>query len=349
LKEPIVRNKYFLSKEFKRSFPNESMADSPEQTQEVQTVEKKEKVGQEQIHGLLFSDHLSWQAIILDLINSEQLDPWDVDLVLLTNRYMEKIRGMEEANLFISSKVLFAAALLLRIKSEILLNQYIPSLDDILFGKKEEKKYVQERIELEDEIPELVQRTPLPRYRKVTLQELLSALGKAITTENRRIKKVVTMKQQEIETAISIPRARINLRDKIQEVYARLKKVFVNGKEERVAFSELLGDKKENSEERVGTFVPLLHLDNQHKVFLEQEKHLEEIYVWMKEHYQKKYAVELEQMRQEAEIEMQKMMLEEEQEKSDKEEKDLEIEEDETIRHKKKILEETDERDLDSE
>jgi len=43
-----------------------------------------EKVGQEQIHGLLFSDKLSWQAIIYDLINSEQLDPWDIDICLLS-------------------------------------------------------------------------------------------------------------------------------------------------------------------------------------------------------------------------------------------------------------------------
>src|SRR3989338_8730978 len=136
---------------------------------EAGEVKPKEKIGQEQIHGLLFGQQLSWQAIIYDLINTEQLNPWDIDLVLLTNKYLEKIRLLEEANLFISSKVLFAAALLLRIKSEILLNHYIPSLDEILFGKKEEKKYIQERIELEEEIPGLVPRTPLPRFRKVTL------------------------------------------------------------------------------------------------------------------------------------------------------------------------------------
>jgi len=149
------------------------------------------KVGQEQIHGLLFGEQLSWQQIIYDLINSEQLDPWDIDLALLTNKYLERVREMEEADLFVSSKVLFAVALLLRIKSEILLNHYIPSLDAILFGKEEEKKYVQERIELEEEVPGLVLRTPLPRFRKVSLQELMAALSKAVKTENRRIKKAI--------------------------------------------------------------------------------------------------------------------------------------------------------------
>jgi segregation and condensation protein A len=284
--------------------------DSPQE--QVQTPKEpgknNGKVGQEQIHGLLFGDQLSWQSIILDLINTEQLDPWDIDLTILTNRYLEKIHDLEEANLFVSSKVLFAASLLIRIKSEIILNQYLPSLDDILFGKKEDKKYTQERIELDEEIPELVQRTPLPRHRKVTLNELMSALGKAITTENRRIKKVVTTRQQEIETAISIPKARLNLKDKLKDVYSKLKGYF-SQTEERVPFTSLLPSQNANGEEKVGAFVPLLHLDNNHKVFLEQEKHLEEIYVWKKEHYMKKFAAEFEAMRKEAEAEASKLQV----------------------------------------
>ncbi|MEK6818425.1 MAG: segregation/condensation protein A, partial [Nanoarchaeota archaeon] len=170
------------------------------------------RVGQEEIQGLLFGEQLSWQAIIYDLINTDQLDPWDIDLVLLTSKYLEKIRAFEEANLFVSSKVLFAAALLLRIKSEILLNKYIPSLDIILFGQKEEKKYKQERIELDEEIPELIPKTPLARFKKVTLEELMSALGKAVATENRRIDKVVLQRQQEMEPSISLPKMRINIK-----------------------------------------------------------------------------------------------------------------------------------------
>ena len=255
------------------------------------------KVGQEQIHGLLFGNQLSWQAIIYDLINTEQLDPWDIDISLLTKKYLEKVRELEETNLFVSSKVLFAASLLLRMKSEILLNYYIPNLDSILFGKKDEKKYVRERIELDEEIPELVPRSPLPRFRKVTLQELMSALGKAITTETRRIKRVVLTRQQEIETAIALPKGRINIHDKIKSVYLRLKEIF-SKREQRVAFSEIAGA---TSEERIAHFVPLLHLDNQHKVFLEQDGHLEEIYIWLKSLHEKKNAAELKRLREEVE------------------------------------------------
>lgn len=260
-------------------------------------------VGQDQIHGLLFGDKLSWQAIIYDLINTEQLNPWDIDLGLLANKYLVKVRELEEANFFVSSKVLLAASLLLRIKSEILLNQYLPSLDEILFGKKEEKTYHQERIELEDEIPGLVPRTPIPRFRKVTLQELMSALGKAISTENRRIQKVVLAKQQEMEVSLSIPKKRINIQDKIKEVYEKLNKIF-SDREHKLAFTDLAGT---NNEERIATFIPLLHLDNQQKVWLEQEQHFEEIWILLKHIYEKQNAEALAQMRKEVEEELKNM------------------------------------------
>ena len=79
------------------------------------------KVSQEQLYDLLLSRELSWQEIIYDLIASEQLDPWDIDLTFLASRYLDKIRQLEEASFFISSKVLLAASILLRIKSELLL------------------------------------------------------------------------------------------------------------------------------------------------------------------------------------------------------------------------------------
>jgi len=255
------------------------------------------KIGQEQVHGLLFGEQISWKEIIYDLINSEQLDPWDVDIAVLSNKYLEKIKEIEEADFFVSSKVLLAASLLLRIKTEILLNQDLPGLDDILFGREEKKIYTQERIELDEEMPELIPRTPLARARKVSLQELMSALGKAISTENRRIRKVVTAHQQEIETALALPKKRINLKDQITVVYKKLKDIF-SKKEDKVSFNEIAGKSKED---RVGTFVPLLHLDNQQKVFLEQEGHFQDIWIWMKTTYEKKNAALLQLWQKEAE------------------------------------------------
>ncbi len=245
--------------------------------------EGKNSVQQDQVHDLLFSREIGWQEIIYDLINTEQLDPWDIDLTILTDKYLLKIQKLEEADFFVSSKVLLAAALLLRIKSEILLNKYIKSIDDILFGKKEEKKYSLERIELDEEIPELVPRSPIPRFRRVTLKELIESLSKAITTENRRIKKVLIDHNAIRETGISMPKRKFSIKDKIKEIYDKLfSQLDGNLEKKKVSFTEFIG---ENREERIIAFSPLLHLENQKKIWLDQKEHFDEIHIWLKETY----------------------------------------------------------------
>jgi len=259
--------------------------------------EIKEKVGQDQIQDLLFDDRLSWQTIIYDLINSEQLDPWDIDLSVLANKYIVRVRELEEANFFISSKVLLAASLLLRLKSEILLSKDLQSLDDILYGKKEEKTYSQERIVLDEDIPELIPRTPLPRHKKVSLQELILALSQAISTENRRERKALVLKQHELDAYLPIPKRLVNLHDKIKGLYSKLKEIFMNS-DQKVAFSTL---SSLDSEERLLNFVSLLHLDTQQKVWLEQEGHFEEIWILLKEVYESKNKDLLEILKREVE------------------------------------------------
>ncbi|MFH1585879.1 MAG: hypothetical protein ABIB79_03870, partial [archaeon] len=61
-----------------------------------------------------------------------------------------------------------------------------------------------------------------------------------------------------------------------------------------------------------------------HKVLLEQENHLDEIWVWSKQLHNERFKEELKEMRREAEIEFEKERLEAEQEKSDKGEKEEE-------------------------
>jgi len=275
---------------------------------EVKTTKKKEyieKISQEQFYDMLTNKEVSWQAVIYELIQTEQLDPWNIDLALLSQRYLEKIRALEESNFFISSKVLLAASLLLRIKSEILLNRYIRSLDEILFGKKEDKEIKEfEKIEInEDEIPELFPRTPLPRFRQVTLQELMSSLNKAINTEQRRIKRELFSRQAEKLAQINIPKTRVNVRDRIRQIYAKIQTYFKKKPLSKLGFSELTNN---NKEEKLIAFLPLLHLDNQQKVWLEQEKHFEEIWIWLYEIFKKKQEAlqELEQEVEEVEEEM---------------------------------------------
>lgn len=261
------------------------------------------RIGEGQFYDIITSRKPDWQAIIYDLIHTEQLDPWDIDIVRLTEKYFEKIRDLDETDFYDSSKVLLAAALLLRIKSEFLLNKYLRSIDEILFGRKESEKKIFERIEInDDDIPMLIPRTPLPRSRRVTLAELMTALNKAITTESRRIKREVAVKRAQKLSEVDFPQfRRIDLKDRIKHFYAKVltmvrkKSVGPDKHMNKVGYSDLAGREKE---EKLACFLPVLHLSNTKKLWLEQEGHLEEIWIFLHEYFDKnrdKFVEELEE------------------------------------------------------
>ena len=244
----------------------------------------KINVKQEQIHDLLFSKEISWQSIIYDLINTDQLNPWDIDITILANKYLEKIQNLEEQDFFISSKVLLAAALILRIKSEILLNEYIKSIDEILFGKKEKgiAKSL-ERIELEDEIPDLIPKSPIPRFRRITLKELVESLDKAIITENRRIKREIIEKNALKEDSLKIHKRIFSAKEMVKKIYEKLLENLQEA--EKVHFEKFSGTKKE---EKIMFFNSLLYLETKNKIWIEQNQHFGDIHIWLKKNYLKK-------------------------------------------------------------
>jgi len=238
-------------------------------------------INQNQFFDLITGEELSWQTLIYDLINTEQLDPWDIDIGLLADRYVEIIQQMEEANFFISSKVLLACSLLLRLKSEILINSYIQSLDEALYGKKEEKKYELERLEIdENELPLLIPRTPMARHKKVTLTELMNALNHAIDTETRRIKREIKGHQAQRSALTILPRGNnIPLKIRVKNVFEIIRGHISQGNE-HMKFSHLAQDK----EEKLASFVPVLHLATSNKIYLRQQVHFEEIHMTLKMH-----------------------------------------------------------------
>jgi len=76
----------------------------------------------DQIYNILMQkDEITWQTIIQDLVKSEQMNPWNIDLSLLSNKYLDTIKGLKTHNFFISGKVILASSILLRMKANKLL------------------------------------------------------------------------------------------------------------------------------------------------------------------------------------------------------------------------------------
>jgi chromatin segregation and condensation protein Rec8/ScpA/Scc1 (kleisin family) len=110
-------------------------------------------------------------------------------------------------------------------------------------------------------------------------------VNKTIKTENRRIEREVVKKNSLRQSSMSLPKSKINLRSRIKEIYKKL--FFHLGKNDnmqKISLSEFVEGKKE---EKIISFLPLLQLENQEKIWMEQEFHFDEIYIWLRETYLK--------------------------------------------------------------
>jgi segregation and condensation protein A len=224
---------------------------------------------------LIQKDEITWQSLLLDLIKSEQMDPWNIDITMLTKKYLETIKEMKEANFFISGKILLACALLLKIKSNKLVNEEISHFDSQLFRQEETYEELEELFDQapspESEKPRLTIKTPMPRKRKVTLNDLMKALNKALEVEKRR-----NIRRELLNTVnVKMPEKKIDITELINNVYAKIVDFFKTSKTERLTFTKLVSSDKK--EDKVYTFIPLLHLDNQEKVNISQDETFGEI------------------------------------------------------------------------
>ncbi len=233
---------------------------------------------QEKLYDMLMDkDEITWQSIIYELVRTGQMDPWDIDISLLTRRYMETLKDLKEANFLISGKVVLAAAIMLKIKSDRLLNEKIASFDQQLFseGETEEFEGFEDDLNKERliENPKLVAKTPLTRKKRVTLNDLVGALQKALEVDQRRTLR--KLREKEHIEKVKIPEKKVDITTLIKSVYERIIDFFK--KKEIVTFNELIPS--ERKEDKIMTFIPLLHLVNQGKVDIEQENHFGDIFI----------------------------------------------------------------------
>lgn len=231
---------------------------------------------------ILNQDDVTWKSLLYDLVKTEQMDPWDVDITLLTQKYVETIKQLKETDLKLSGKVLLAAAVLLKMKTTKLLDEDIEELDRLLamteeddgdrfFSEFTEDLFHKDQQSLEQKY-RLIPRQPQPRTRKVSIYDLVDALQKAMETKQRSL-----AKQRPIK--FEIPKKnRYDIVESIRDIYARLKYYFQTGTKRDMTFTQLL-PAHAKKQDKVYTFIPLLHLENQRKINTHQPRAFSEIYI----------------------------------------------------------------------
>ncbi len=223
---------------------------------------------------LVQRDEITWQTIIYDLIRTEQMDPWDIDVSVLAQKYIETVNKLQEMNFFISGKVLLASAILVKIKSNKLMEEDIAGFDNYLFNTGEEELSLgdlEEQPRVRIAPPTLAIKTPQARKRKVNLQDLMNALQKALEVNQRRI--IRKIREEKGYSLPVIPERKVDISKLIKDIYEKMMGLFQ--KKETITFTKLIPT--ERKEDKILTLIPLLHLDTQGKIDLVQEEPFGEI------------------------------------------------------------------------
>lgn len=205
----------------------------------------------------------TWKDVLVELVRQNQFDPWNIDITQIVDKYVEAIKTPKVMDLRIPANIILAAAVLLRLKSEMLrITEPEPVLD-------EGQPYVRPNIEVDP----LTLRLRPPLKRKIALVELIKALEDAMDLKERRSNlALLAIPQMPMEITKVDIEAEMNKLHELLKMHADKQNMTTfSYLAKTVAFNDVLVD----------LFVPLLYLATRERIALVQEKFLGEIVIML--------------------------------------------------------------------
>ncbi len=215
--------------------------------------------------------------ILVNLAKNEEINPWDIDIVKVTDKFLRRIEEMKITDLRISGRTLLYASILLRMKSNVL-------VDDVEEEDEEEDGFLDEELGFYDIEEYPVPNLPVRRSSKrpVTLEELITELQKAERVETRRRDRIKHRKGSESQAVTTDEVLGIAHEENItvltESLYGILEGMFEEN--EYVSFSHLLETGYgEDISDRIMTYISLLFLATEKKIRLHQREMFDELYI----------------------------------------------------------------------
>ncbi len=202
----------------------------------------------------------TWKDVLVELVRKNELDPWDIDITDIVERYVGAVKRMKVLDLRVPANIILAAAILLRLKSELLQIEE-QAQQEPGDGQEESARYVPPN--------GITLRMRLQPRRRVTLNELIAALEEAMKLREYK-------EQAAVPITVPIHLEHTDIEADIASVFSLVKAHADSSR--MVTYSTLCEvANKENS--LVSVFVPLLFLASKAKVLLIQETFFGDIVV----------------------------------------------------------------------
>jgi segregation and condensation protein A len=205
--------------------------------------------------------------ILVNMAKNGEIDPWNIDIVEVTDKFLRQLEALEKMDLRISGRTLLYASILLRMKSNALVDVEEPQeiIDDDY-----------EQFEISDyPVPAL----PLRRTsrRPVTLEELLSELKKAELIEKRRLERFKNIKDERratLKEVLSIAHDE-DIESRVGKMRNLLDGLFEN--QQNIKFSDLVQTLDRSG--KVMAYLAVLFLATRKEIWLDQEELFGELFI----------------------------------------------------------------------
>jgi chromatin segregation and condensation protein Rec8/ScpA/Scc1 (kleisin family) len=250
---------------------------------------------QDEIYSVATDKHsFDWKKLLEQIIHDNNLDPFDIDISILTKTYLQSIQDLEHLDFAISGKLLTIAVFLLKRKAQYLVEHDISGIDSTIDSLQDiEQDDLNAEFDMLEDVDEFLDkkakrvsrseykvkvRNPIARKRKVTLHDLISTLEKTFKQSNQRRKNLV-LKNTDVEyTGPDYNKKKKDLKTVIQELLDLLHEEFGEKKAHLTFHNDVLQKRPKNDTiDVLHSFIPLLHLHNQEKVILRQQTHFNDI------------------------------------------------------------------------
>lgn len=217
-------------------------------------------------------------GILVELAGGGKIDPWDIDIVQLTDSFLGRVEELQKMDLRISSRTLLYSAILLRMKSSGILEVEEEEEPDPF-----DSDFLDE-IELPepDEFP--IPKLPVRRVstRPVTLNELILELKKAEKILSRKNeKKIRQISEDHLHETPQLTTGDVlgiahdeAIGSRMSALWVKLVELFMV--DNAVAFSSFL----DTSEDKIMDYLSLLFLASNRKVWLFQGELFGELYIY---------------------------------------------------------------------
>ncbi|HPM85488.1 MAG: segregation/condensation protein A [Candidatus ainarchaeum sp.] len=248
----------------KKSFSKKSLVENEVSFDEVLIEDSQEIVERDYSKMDLVDliDQPAWKTILIDLVESEKMDPWNIDVIILCEKYLKKISELEGNNLRVPANAILACAILVKTKSKYLKISSLQEEDEKVELTQEQKDLMLATI------PDLMSER-MSREGRITLDELVMSIEDIIQRTNPKK-----------NSSRNVPKIEINfdsisIEEKLDGVFDLIKqKVDSQG---IVLFKDLVDSDEVDG--LVDIFLPILFLMNSGKVVAYQNEFFGEIFV----------------------------------------------------------------------